>query len=140
MSLIRLIFSKWIPVLIVLFSICFDLGCQSTSFDPQSIPSEIIQSNGKIIKIISKEQRIFPKTGVALVVTYYTNVKIEQKIEMQEEVMEIWKSIKPDAENGHFESVALRALESNGSNKGFGFVFLKVNGNWQCDLCGDITQ
>lgn len=94
--------------------------------------------SGKEIKITSTGKMNFASGGAALVMSYLTDVAIDDKVPLRQEVDEIWSVFQHDVEKADLKSGVIRAthLEGGGfikNGKGYGFVFVKrEDGKWHC--------
>src|SRR4030095_17173793 len=90
------------------------------------------------IKVTSVVKMDFPQSGSALVMNYLTDISVDEKQALREEVDEIWTSFQKDVENANLKAGLIRAthLERNGflqNGKGYGYVFIKRDDNqWHC--------
>lgn len=98
-----------------------------------------ISSSDRKIKITNISNFNFPKSGPALVMYYKTEIPVENKKELRQEVDEIWEVFRKNTEKAEVKSAAIRAVhdeETNGittNGKGYGFVFIqKDDGSWFC--------
>lgn len=91
-------------------------------------------SSGKEIRIINISKIDFPESGPALVMTYKTEIPIENMPELRKEVDEIWEVFRKDAEAAAVKAAAIRAVvheNKEGKGSGYGFVFeQRDDGSW----------
>jgi len=110
------------------------IACRSQTQNYQSfkLPS------GKEIKVTGGGRMDFPNSDPALVMDYLTDISIDDKDALRQEVNEIWDVFRKDVENAKLKAGVIRAtyVAGNGlvkSGKSYGFVFVKRDdGKWHC--------
>lgn len=118
--------------LIIWFLLLVCLGCGRPTATIYTLPS------GKQIKVISITRMDFPKGDPALVMTYESDISIEDKTKLREEVNEIWAIFQNDVESADLKAGAVRAVNYRDkfgvrTGQGYGFVFIKQpDGTWLC--------
>ena len=94
--------------------------------------------SGKEIKITGINKMDFAKGDSALVMNYLSDISIDDKTALRQEIDEIWTVFQSDVENAHLKAGVIRATHVEGSGlvksgKGYGFVFVKRDdGKWHC--------
>ena len=93
-------------------------------------------SSGRKIRVISIQRVEFNRPPPALVLRYQTDLRLDQKDKLQEEVSDIWSDFRKDVETADLKAAAIIAGEMpNGwplyRFNTYGFVFEKAqDGNW----------
>jgi hypothetical protein len=124
----------WLKLSILLIFVAASLSCTGS---PQNFKLFKLPS-GKEIKITSINKMDFPNSDPALVMSYLTDISIDDKTALRKEIDEVWSVFQADVENAHLKAGVIRAtyVEGNGlvkSGKGYGFVFVKRDdGKWHC--------
>ena len=91
----------------------------------------------KQVRITGIQRINFPKGDSALVLNYETDISIEDKQALGEEVSEIWQRFQKEVEKANLNTGVIRATHYEGTGmvrkgNGYGFVFVKgADGNWQ---------
>jgi len=124
----------WLKLSIGLIVAAAFLSCTSTTqnFKLFKLPS------GKEIKITGINKMDFAKGDSALVMNYLSDISIDDKTALRQEIDEIWTAFQSDVENAHLKAGVIRATHVEGSGlvksgKGYGFVFVKRDdGKWHC--------
>jgi hypothetical protein len=79
----------------------------------------------------------FSKGDPALMLKYQTDLSLDNKVVLQQEVAEIWKSFRVDVEKAQLNSAVISASDvPQGivikTGKSYNFVYQKTkDGNWQ---------
>ena len=120
-----------LSITLILLIIC--AGCRSQLPKQKStkLPS------GKEINVTSIIRMDFPNSEPGLVMSYLTDISIDDKVALRKEVDEIWSLFKKDVEDAGLRTGIIRATHMEGtfvkSGKGYGFVFQKRDdGKWHC--------
>ena len=119
-----------LSILLMLVAASFSCGSQAQNFKLFKLPS------GKEIKITGITKMDFPNSDPALVMSYLTDISIDDKTALRKEIDEIWTVFQTDVENAHLKAGVIRATHVEGSGfvkngKGYGFVFVKRDdGKW----------
>ena len=117
-----------VPLLLVSLSCC----SSTPNYTLFKLPS------GKEIKVTAGGKMDFANSGSALVMNYLTDISIDDKVALRQEVDEIWSVFQHDVENANLKSGVIRATHIEGggfikNGKGYGFVFVKRDdGKWHC--------
>jgi hypothetical protein len=123
-------FKTWCLPLLLLASL--SCGSSAQKFKLVKLPS------GKEIKVTGMGKMDFPNSGSALVLNYQTDISIDDKVRLRQEVDEIWGAFQKDVENANLKAGVIRATYVQGtglvkSGQGYGFVFAKRDdGKWHC--------
>jgi len=94
--------------------------------------------SGKEIKVTGMGRMDFPNSDPALVLSYQTDISIDDKAALRKEIDEIWDVFQKDVENAKLRAGVIRATHVEGTGlvkggKGYGFVFVKRDdGKWHC--------
>ena len=121
-----------LSVSVIVLAAC--LSCRSSI---QNHPAYRLPS-GKEIKVTSVERMDFPNSDPALVMNYLTDIPIDDRIALRQEVDEIWRVFQQDIEKAHLKAGVIRANHAEGGGvvktvNGYGFVFVKEADNkWRC--------
>jgi hypothetical protein len=117
-----------LTILLVLTLCCS--GGKAQNSQTYKLPS------GKVIKVNAVGKMNFPNGDSALVMNYETEIPIENKDALRQEVDEIWTVFQKDVEKAEVKAGVIRATQYQGNGmvrqgKGYGFVFVKGNdGKW----------
>jgi len=121
-----------LSIALLLLMICLACGSQTQNYKSFKLPS------GKEIKVTGVGKMDFPNSDPALVMNYLTDISIDDKEALRQEVDEIWGVFQTDVENAKLKAGVIRATHVEGSGlvksgKGYGFVFVKRDdGKWHC--------
>ncbi len=80
----------------------------------------------------------FASSDSALVMNYLTDLSIDDKVSLRQEVNEIWSVFQHDVENANLKSGVIRATHLEGGGfvkhgKSYGFIFVRRDdGQWHC--------
>ena len=80
-------------------------------------------SSGRVVKVLGMGTMHFSGGPPALMLRYQTDLSISDKQHLKEEVDDIWSHLRVDAEQGHFSSAIISAVETPR-----GFIFKKSQG------------
>ena len=111
---------------------CIACGSQAQNYKPFKLPS------GKEIKVNGILKMNFPNSDPALVMNYQTDIPIDDKVALRQEIDEVWSVFRVDVENAKVNAGVIRATHFEGSGlvksgKGYGYVFVKRDdGTWHC--------
>ena len=111
---------------------CIACGSLGQNYKLTKLPS------GKEIKITGIAKMDFPNSDSALVLNYLTDISIDNKVALRNEVDEVWSVFQTDVENSKLKAGVIRATHVEGSSfvksgQGYGFVFVKRDdGKWHC--------
>jgi len=108
-------------IILMLVATSFSCGSQAQNFKSFKLPS------GKEIKITGITKMDFPNSDPALVMSYLTDISINDKANLRKEIDEIWTVFQTDVENAHLKAGVIRATHVEGS----GFV-KNGKGLWLC--------
>jgi hypothetical protein len=118
---------------ICLFAILL-LGCSGGGTQNFTV---VTLSSGKQVKVLSMGKIFFSKGDPALMLKYQTDLSLDNKVVLQQEVAEIWKSFRVDVEKAQLNSAVISASDvPQGivikTGKSYNFVYQKTkDGNWQ---------
>ena len=93
--------------------------------------------SGKEIKVLSVMPIHFTNDSPSLMLRYQTNLKIDDKDALRQEVGDIWGDFKAQVDKGNFSGAIISANEKPEGfilthSKSYNFVFKKgSNGNWE---------
>lgn len=116
-------------ITLLIFSLCCGGGSAQNS-KTYRLPS------GKQIKVTGVGKMNFPNGDSALVMSYETDIPIEDMEALRKEVDEVWSVFQKDVEKAEVKAGVIRATHYEGSGmvrngKGYGFVYAKGNdGKW----------
>ena len=107
---------------------CLVLGCSESgnqSYQVVTLPS------GKQIKVLGVGKIHFTESDPALMLKYQTDLSLDNKVAIQQEVEEIWQSFKVDVEKAGLKAAIINANEvPNGmvikTGRGYNFVYKKT--------------
>ena len=117
-------------VLMVFIAGFFLASCsQAPKYATQTLPS------GRVVKVAGVMEVRFSNQDSALMLKYYTDIDMSDKVALQSEAEDIWQSFKVNVEKAGLKSAVLSANEMPhglvSETKGFNFVFVKQdNGVW----------
>jgi hypothetical protein len=120
----------YIALLLLLTGIA--CGSQAQNYKSFKLPS------GKEIKVTGVGKMDFANSDPALVMNYLTDISIDNRKALRQEVDEIWGVFQKDVEIAKLKAGVIRATHVEGSGlvksgKGYGFVFVKRDdGKWHC--------
>lgn len=119
-----------ITILMLFMAGFFIASCsQEPKYSTQTLPS------GRIVKIAGVMEVHFSNQDPALMLKYYTDIDMSNKVALQSEAEDIWQSFEVNVEKAGLKSAVLSANEMPhgivSETKGFNFVFKKQdNGVW----------
>jgi hypothetical protein len=108
----------------------FVVSCsKKPAYTTKTLPS------GRTVKIASIMKMFFSKGDPALMLKYYTDINIDNTLELQDEVEEIWELFQIDVEKAGLNFAIISAVEMPQGiifkTRGFNFVFEKhESGDW----------
>jgi len=118
---------------LLLLLICVACGRQGqNNYKLFKLPS------GKEIKVTGMSKMGFSNSNSALLLNYQTDISIDDKVALRNEVDEVWSVFQKDVENAGLNAGVIRPTHVEGTGlakagKGFGFVFVKRDdGKWHC--------
>lgn len=119
------------------------VSCISCSTQPNYRAFKL--PSGKEIKITSMVKMDFPNSDPALVLSYLTDIKIQDRVELRKEIDEVWSVFQKDVENAKLKAGVIRATHTEGSGfvksgAGYGYVFVKRDDGWHCTEDDKQTQ
>jgi hypothetical protein len=123
---------KKLSILLILVVASFSCGGPTQNFKLVKLPS------GKEIKVTGMNKMDFPNNESSMVMSYLTDISIDDKATLRKEIDEIWSMFQIDVENAHLRSAVIRATHVEGtgfvkSGQGYGFAFVKRDdGKWHC--------
>jgi hypothetical protein len=110
------------------------LGC---SVDGSQNYRVVTLSSGKQVKVLSVGKISFSQGDPALMLKYQTDLSVDNRVVLQQEVAEIWESFRGDVEKAQLNSAVISANDvPKGivikTGKSYNFVYQKTkDGNWQ---------
>jgi len=117
----------WIPTVVAVLGMTFGCG-----HDPATTPR--ILSSGRTINVISI--LMMPTSDPALMLTYQTDLKVDDASNLQKEVDDVWTDFRKDVETAKLNSAVIAAREAPTGHiithsKNFGFAFHRASdGTW----------
>jgi len=93
-------------------------------------------SSGRTIRIISVGQMHFSASGPALVLSYQTDLKVEQNEALRKEVADIWKDFRKEVDKAKLNDAIIMANEVPSgrviqTGQSYNFVFARnADGSW----------
>ncbi len=93
---------------------------------------------GKIVRVLGVAPITFTQGPPALMVRYETDLKVSDKGALRKEADEVWSFFKNDAENAHYQSSVVSAIEKPTgllfkTSSGYNFVYQKrADNQWHC--------
>jgi hypothetical protein len=114
------------------------LTCVACSRQEQNSYKLFKLPSGKEIKVTGMSKMGFSNSNSALLLNYLTDISIDDKVALRNEVDEVWSVFQKDVENAQLNAGVIRATHVEGtglvkSGKGYGFVFVKRDdGKWHC--------
>lgn len=92
--------------------------------------------SGRVVRVISVSHMQFSETSPALVLSYQTDLKIDQTEKLRQEVTDIWREFQADVDQAKLTSAIIMANEVPSgrfvsTNKSYNFVFERnADGTW----------
>jgi len=108
--------------------------CAGCGGGPPTRPQAL--TSGRTIRVISVGQMHFQKSGPALVLSYQTDLKIDQAAELRREVTEVWRDFRKEAERSKMAAAIIMVNEVPTGRfiqqgRSYNFVFeRKPDGTW----------
>ena len=121
-------------IVLALVASCLALFASSCVGGPATKPHQL--TSGRTIRVISVGRMHFTEAPPALVLSYQTDLEVDQAEALQEEVAEIWRGFQRDAEQAKLSSAVIMANEvPDGflikTNRSRSFVFARnPDGTW----------
>jgi hypothetical protein len=110
---------------------CIACSSQAQNYKAFRLPS------GKEIKITGMVKMDFPNSDPALVLNYLTDIPIDDRVALRQEIDEVWSVFRVDVEKAKLNAGVIRVTHMEGSGlvksgKGYGYVFVKRDDGWHC--------
>jgi hypothetical protein len=121
-------------VLVIALAVLGLVGSLACGGGPRTQPHTL--SSGKTIRVLSVGQMHFSQSEPALVLSYQTDLKIDQAESLRSEVIEIWKDFRKDVDGANLASAIIMANEVPKGRiiqqgRSFNFLFEKrADGTW----------
>ena len=116
-----------LPILVT----CIACSSQAQNYKAFKLPS------GKEIRITGMVKMDFPNSAPALVLNYLTDIPIDDRVRLRQEIDEVWSVFRVDVEKAKLNAGVIRVTHMEGSGlvksgKGYGYVFVKRDDGWHC--------